>query len=89
MEKRVLRGCQGQREDVEVELWSTQELGNTPRDQSSKRKNKFGLLRIPFHCVSNAWIGEGKRGKHTDFVSLNYFLFLNNNRLYYPFNFLL
>ena len=30
--KRNLRGCQGQREDVEVEPRFTQELGTTPKD---------------------------------------------------------
>lgn len=54
--KKDLRGCEGQREDVEVEPWFTQELGTAPRRKEFQKKRiYFYLIRIPLHCMSNVW----------------------------------
>lgn len=39
------------------------------------KKNYFSLLRIPFHCVSNVWREEGRKGKRKSCVCLSCFFF--------------
>lgn len=59
--KKDLRGCEGQREDVEVEPWFTQELGTAPRRKEFQKKRiYFYLIRIPLHCMSNVWRKDRK-----------------------------
>lgn len=60
--ERDLRGCWGQREDVEVEPWFTQELGTTPKKRNSKR-NEFISISLEFHSTVWAVFGERTEGR--------------------------